>query len=261
MMVGREIANLYPKPDARIGEVVLRATNVTVPGRVHGCSLEVRAGEVVGLAGIVGAGRSELARAIFGAEPRGSARVELHGAPVAIREPHDAIRAGIGYVTEDRKGDGLALELSVLENISLVALPTRAGFIDRRRERERATAQREALRIRTASLDRPVQVLSGGNQQKVMLARWLEADTSVLFFDEPGRGVDIGAKAEMFELIGELAKQGKAVVIISSYLPELLNMCDRIVVMRDGAIAAEVARSAFSEEHIVGLATSAEVAA
>jgi len=255
LMVGRDVGNLYPKLDISLGEVLLKVEQMSVPGAVHDCSFSVHLGEILGFAGIIGAGRSELARAVFGAEPRASGRVFLDGADVTPRSPQEAIERGIAYVTEDRRGDGLAFGLSIAHNITLANLPSHAGLLRLRRERAIAAAQCKGLHIRTDSVDLPVELLSGGNQQKVLVARWLETNARVLIFDEPARGIDVAAKAEMFDLIGHLAGQGKAVILISSYLPELINMCDRILVMRGGRIAGEIGRADFSEERIVGLAT------
>jgi ribose transport system ATP-binding protein len=260
LMVGRDIANLYPKPEVELGDVRLAVRDVTREGVLDSCSLEVRGGEIVGLAGLVGAGRTELARAVFGADPIDSGTVELDGEAVRIDSPAAAIDAGLGYLTEDRKGNGLALQLGIDHNITLANLPTRGPLLDLGREREVATRRSDQLDIRTPSLRRRVEALSGGNQQKVMVAKWLETRGRVLLFDEPGRGIDVGAKAEMFELIGELATEGRAIVLISSYLPELLNMCDRILVMREGRMAGEVARDDFSEERLMALATGAKEA-
>lgn len=261
LMVGRDIEDLYPKHDLEIGDVVLLAEGITRGDKLKECSFEVRSGEILGFAGLVGAGRTELARAVFGADPIDAGRIELDGRELRIRGPHDAIDAGIGYLTEDRKGEGLALQLGVDQNITLAHLPTRMGFIDLGEEQRIAQRQRDQLNIRTPSLRRTVQVLSGGNQQKVVVAKWLETRGRMLFFDEPTRGIDVGAKAEMFGLIEDLAEEGRAIVLISSYLPELLNMCDRIVVMREGRVAGEVSREEFSEERIIALATGAEEAA
>lgn len=261
LMVGREIKDLYPKNSVEIGEVMMRAEGITRKGKLHDCSFEVRAGEILGFAGLVGAGRTELARAVFGADPLDAGKVELDGEELRIRSPESAIDAGVGYLTEDRKGEGLALQLRVDQNITLANLPTRFGFIDLGEEQRVARRQKERLDIRTPSLRRKVQVLSGGNQQKVVVAKWLETRARVLFFDEPTRGVDVGAKAEIFGIIGELAGEGRGIVLISSYLPELLNMCDRILVMREGEVAGVVDRKDFSEERIIALATGAEEAA
>ncbi len=257
LMVGREVGNLYPRVASEIGDVVLRAEDLSSGDAVRDVSFEVHAGEIVGLAGLVGAGRTELARTVFGADPRRAGRVELDGRTLRIDSPNAAIRAGIGYLTEDRKGDGLALQLGVDQNITLANLPMKRGLLSLAAERRIAARHVEALGIRTPSLHRMVGVLSGGNQQKVVVARWLQAGSRVLFFDEPGRGVDVGAKAEMFELIGRLAADGRAIVLISSYLPELLNMCDRIVVLHQGSAAGTLRREEFSEERIMALATGA----
>ncbi|MER5390577.1 sugar ABC transporter ATP-binding protein [Saccharopolyspora sp. NPDC002686] len=257
LMVGRDVSNLYPRTYNEPGEVRLRVSGLTRDDAVRDVSFEVRAGEIVGLAGLVGAGRTELARAVFGAELPDAGTIELDGEPLRIRGPADAIAAGIGYLTESRKADGLALQLGVDKNITMAKLPMRAGLIDLAAEHRIAERERDSLRIRVPWVGRPVRQLSGGNQQKVVLARWLETGAEVLFFDEPGRGMDVGAKSEMFQQIDSLASRGAAVVLISSYLPELLNMCDRILVMRGGRITGEVGRAEFSEERVVALATGA----
>jgi ribose transport system ATP-binding protein len=261
LMVGREVSNLYPKPEAEIGDVLLKVSGISRGHKLKDCSFEVRSGEILGFAGLVGAGRTELARAVFGADRVDSGRVELEGKELNVRKPQDAIEAGIGYLTEDRKGEGLALQLGVDQNITLANLPARYGFINLAEERRTARRLRDELNIRTPSIRRRVQVLSGGNQQKVVVAKWLETEGKVLFFDEPARGIDVGAKAEMFGLIGDLAKEGRGIVLISSYLPELLNMCDRILVMHEGEVAGIVDREEFSEERVMALATGTKEAA
>jgi ribose transport system ATP-binding protein len=261
LMVGREVSNLYPKPEAEIGDVLLKVSGITRGHKLKDCSFEVRSGEILGFAGLVGAGRTELARAVFGADRVDSGRVELEGKELNVRKPQDAIEAGIGYLTEDRKGEGLALQLGVDQNITLANLPARYGFINLAEERRTARRLRDELNIRTPSIRRRVQVLSGGNQQKVVVAKWLETEGKVLFFDEPARGIDVGAKAEMFGLIGDLAKEGRGIVLISSYLPELLNMCDRILVMHEGEVAGIVDREEFTEERVMALATGTKEAA
>jgi ribose transport system ATP-binding protein len=260
LMVGREIGNLYPKPEAEIGGVLLRASGVS-GGVLEDCSFEIRSGEILGFAGLVGAGRTELARTVFGADPIDSGTVELEGTTLRVRNPQDAIEAGVGYLTEDRKGDGLALQLGVDQNITLANLPGRFGFINLGAERRIARRRQDELNIRTPSIRRSVQLLSGGNQQKVVVAKWLETEARVLFFDEPARGIDVAAKAEMFGLIGDLAKEGRGIVLISSYLPELLNMCDRILVMRESQVAGVIPREEFSEERVISLATGTKEAA
>ena len=258
LMVGREIDNLYPKEKAEIGDVLLRVKGVARPGVLQDCSFEVRAGEILGFAGLIGAGRTELARAVFAADPITAGEIELDGRALQLSSPSDAIAAGIGYLTEDRKGDGLAMQLPVEQNITLARIPGPGIWIDRGAERSTAERRRDELDIRTPSLRRPVEALSGGTQQKVVVARWLETESRVLFFDEPSRGIDVGAKAEMFKLIGRLAAEGRAIVLISSYLPELINMCDRIVVIRDGRTVGDLSRNEFDEERIMALASGVE---
>jgi ribose transport system ATP-binding protein len=258
LMVGREIDTLYPKEQAEIGDVVLRVEGITRPGVLLNCSFDVRAGEILGLAGVVGAGRTELARAVFAADPISAGRVELDGKPLKLRSPREAIGVGIGYLTEDRKGDGLAMQLSVEKNVTLARIPGPGIWIDRHAERRAAETRRDELDIRTPSLLRAVEALSGGTQQKVVVAKWLETEARVLFFDEPTRGIDVGAKAEIFKLMGDLAARGRALVLISSYLPELTNMCDRIVVVRDGQTVGELSREEFDDERIMTLASGTE---
>ena len=256
-MVGREIVDLYPKPDLKPGDVILRVNGITRRKVLSDCSFAVREREILGFAGLVGSGRTELARAVFGADPIDSGKVELDGRDVTASSPQEAIGTGIGYLSEDRKRDGLALQLGIDQNITLAHLPMSAGRLDLKAERKIAERRCDQLRIRTPSVRRQVNVLSGGNQQKVVAAKWLETEARVLFFDEPARGIDVGAKAELFELIGELAAAGHCIVLISSYLPELLNLCDRILVMRDGCVAGVLGREEFSEERVIGLATGA----
>jgi ABC-type sugar transport system ATPase subunit len=257
LMVGRDIKNLYPKPEPKIGPVMLRAEGITRRGILHHCSFEVRAGEILGFAGLIGSGRTELARAVFGADPLDAGNIWLEGKHLFIKSPASAIDAGIGYLTEDRKRNGLAMTLDIAQNITLTNLPTVASWIDLGKEERIALRARDRLKIRTPSVHRKVTVLSGGNQQKVIVARWLETRARVLFFDEPSRGIDVNAKAELFEIIGTLASEGRAIVLISSYLPELINMCDRIIVLHEGRIAGELQRGQFTEERIMALATGA----
>ncbi|MBV9819397.1 MAG: sugar ABC transporter ATP-binding protein [Solirubrobacterales bacterium] len=258
LMVGREIDTLYPKQEAEIGDVVLRVRGLTRPGVLLDCSFEVRAGEILGFAGVVGAGRTELARAVFGADPVSAGCIELDGRELRLGSPGEAIAAGIGYLTEDRKGEGLAMQLSVIDNVTLARIPGRGIWIDRRAERQAAEQRSDELSIRAPSLHRSVEALSGGTQQKVVVAKWLQTDARVMFFDEPTRGIDVGAKAEIFRLLSDLAGKGRAIVLISSYLPELTNMCDRIVVLRDGRTVGELRREEFGEERIMALASGTE---
>ena len=257
MMVGRELDHYFPPraAAAEIGAVRLRVQGGAVD-RLHDIDLQVRAGEIVGIAGLAGAGRTEVARAIFGVEPFTAGVVELDGKPVRIRSPRQAIRAGIGFLTEDRKREGLVLPQSVRDN-TLLALRTigRARAVERASDKPRSVVDLARLvELRAASLEQEVRFLSGGNQQKVVLAKWLATQARILIFDEPTRGIDVGAKAGIHELMRELARSGAAVVMISSELPEVIGMSDRILVMRDGTIAGELAAGA-SEAEIMLLAT------
>ena len=207
-----------------------------------GVSLELRACEIVGLTGLVGAGRTELARLLFGADQPDRGTIYLDGKPVRLRSPRDAIRRGICLLTEDRKGQGLVIGAGVRENFALPNLPrlSTAGVVSERRERQHLGVYVEQLGIKLANPDIAVRTLSGGNQQKVVLAKWLEADMRVILFDEPTRGIDVGAKREIYLLLNGLARAGKAILMISSELPEVLGMSDRVVVMRAGCIRGEL---------------------
>jgi ribose transport system ATP-binding protein len=258
MMVGRDLEAGLVGGKARGEEPLLRVEKVSSAGRVDDCSLAVHAGEIVGLAGLVGAGRTDLARAIFGAAPR-TGRVFVDGEEVAPGSPRGAIAAGIGLVPEDRKLQGLILHMLVRENTTLANLAevTRAGFISRRRERSVARRYIDELSLRPPETDRQTLHLSGGNQQKVVLAKWLFTRSRVLMLDEPTRGIDVGAKVEIHRLMRALADSGAAILMISSELPEMLKMSDRVLVMRDGRIAGELSRAEASEERIMVLATGA----
>lgn len=224
----------------------------------------MHAGEVVGLAGLIGAGRTELAHLIIGASPKTSGRLELEGHPVEIRTPGEALDAGIAYLTEDRKALGLFLDMSCLDNINLAMLgrDARLGYVlDRDKARDRANRAFAALGIRAANVGVTVGTLSGGNQQKVLLSRLLAIRPKVLILDEPTRGVDVGAKSEIYAIIDNLAKAGAAILVISSDLPEIIGICDRVIVMRSGHIAGEIRREAtapLNQEDIMALATGME---
>jgi ABC-type sugar transport system ATPase subunit len=257
MMVGRELDHYFP-PRAtagEIGDVRLQVRSGAV-GKLHDVDLEVRAGEIVGLAGLAGAGRTEVARALFGVEPFTAGVVELNGKPVRIRSPRQAIRAGIGFLTEDRKMEGLVLPQSVRDNALLALRSLGQAHMNERPIKEAPSVLDLARRVelRAASLEQEVRYLSGGNQQKVVLAKWLATRAQILIFDEPTRGIDVGAKAGIHELMRELARAGAAILMISSELPEVIGMSDRILVMRDGTIAGELQAGA-SEGQIMLLAT------
>ncbi len=276
LMVGRSLDDLYRKEEAEAirPEPVLEVRYLGRTGSARDASeivlddvsLELRPGEIVGLAGLVGSGRTELVRAIFGADRFDRGEVRIEGRPVTIRSPRDAIRHGIGLVPEDRKAQALVLKLAVRENMTLSALGrlTRLGFVRLGLERRLAREFVDVLQIRTPTLEQQVVNLSGGNQQKVVIAKWLVLQPRVLIMDEPTRGIDIGAKAEVHGLMSKLAKQGVAILMISSELPEVLGMSDRVLVMREGRIAGELERREATQERIMALATgvtSAEAAA
>jgi ABC-type sugar transport system ATPase subunit len=255
LMIGRRLAEYFPRHvGAAAGDEVLRVEHLSSPAGFTDVSFSVRAGEVVGLAGLVGAGRSETARAIFGLDDQATGRVVVRGRPVSSRTA-DAIAAGIGLVPEDRKRQGLVLSMDVLNNGSLSILSRLAsfGFITRGKERRTVAPFFDRLRVRTASLATPVAALSGGNQQKVVLTKWLAAHCPVLIIDEPTRGVDVGAKAEIHALIDELATAGTAVLLISSEMPEVLHLSTRILVFREGRLVGEVARAEATQEGLLRL--------
>jgi rhamnose transport system ATP-binding protein len=263
LMVGREITVIFPKREVPKGDTVLELRGVGCRELgVRGVSLTVRAGEIVGLAGLVGAGRTELARVLFGLSPADVGEILLRGRPVVIDSPTAAVRLGLAYVPEDRRRHGVILEMPVAANASLAILKKIAtlGWLDFARERDLAASFVRRLGIKTASVDAPVGELSGGNQQKVAVARWLATDPAVLILDEPTQGVDVGAKAEIHRLMGELAERGLAILMISSELPEVLGMSDRVVVMHAGTVAGTLDRAAATQEQVLALALGHSVA-
>ncbi|MEU8841208.1 sugar ABC transporter ATP-binding protein [Streptomyces roseus] len=261
LMVGRDLSSLYVRQDVARDEVVLRLEGVTTDD-VFDIDLDVRAGEVVALAGLMGAGRSELALALAGDQPLRAGRVSVNGRTLRLRSPKDAIRAGIGLAPEERKAQALFLHRSVRDNTSLVSLDRmrRWRFVRSRRERAAAQDYSDRLRVRTPSIEHEVRKLSGGNQQKVVLARWLLRKPTVLILDEPTRGIDIGAKAEIYRIIADLAREGVALLVISSELPEVLGLADRVVVMQNGRITGELSRSEATEEAVLNLAMADDLA-
>jgi rhamnose transport system ATP-binding protein len=247
LMVGREVSHIYPPAESRPGDVVLRLDGVgCAAAGVQGVSLDLRSGEILGLAGLVGAGRTELARVVFGITPADSGTISLLGSPVAIRSPRDAVRHGIAYVPEDRRRHGVILELPIEQNVTLAIHPRLfpGTWLRPRAERELTGRFIRDLGIRAAGAWAPAGSLSGGNQQKVALARWLAAEPRVLLLDEPTQGVDVGAKSEIHRIIRGLAREGLAVLMISSDLPEILGMSDRIAVMRGGTVVSTLPRGA-----------------
>jgi L-arabinose transport system ATP-binding protein len=255
MMVGRDLTGMYIREPHPHGDVLLSVHGLS-SADVHDISFDVRAGEVLGISGLVGAGRSELAHAIVGSEPRSAGDIAVGGRRVHIRSPRDAVRAGIGLVPEERKAQALLMERSVRDNISLAILRriSRMHVVRRGEERHIAARFAKELNVRTPSLEQVVANLSGGNQQKVVLARWLASRPRVLILDEPTRGVDVGAKAEIYDAIDNLAADGLAIIVISSELPEILALSDRVLVMQAGRIAGELPRKEATEQRILELA-------
>lgn len=255
LMVGRSIEEMYYKKDTEPGEELLRVENLS-GDRFESISFKVRAGEVVGLFGLVGAGRTEIARAIFGVDNRSEGRIHVRGSDVPIKNPKDALVHGIGYLPEDRRKQGIFLQQDIDFNINIINFDnTMTGpLINYRKAHMQARDYVDKLSIKIGSIFQKVSELSGGNQQKVIIARWLCKNTDVLIFDEPTVGIDVGTKSEIYKLFGEILASGKGIILISSYLPELMGMSDRIYVISNGKMAAEVEKKDFSEEHLLTLA-------
>jgi ABC-type sugar transport system ATPase subunit len=257
LMVGREVG-LFPKVEAQIGDPVLEVRNLTGPNGVRDVSLTVRRGEIVGLAGLVGAGRTELARLICGADGHSGGTILINGKEAQISNPADAVKHGIGWVPEDRKQHGLVLDMDIKQNTTLTILrriSNRFGAVRSKKEREISEHYRDRLSIATSDISKVVKYLSGGNQQKVVLAKWLSTEPKILIMDEPTRGIDIGAKAEFHALMSQLAQQGMGILMISSEMPEILGMSDRVIVMCQGRVTGEFKRGQFSQVDIMTSAT------
>jgi rhamnose transport system ATP-binding protein len=257
LMVGRSLEAVFPKIEVTVGEIVLEARGLTCyESGVRGVNLKVRAGEIVGLAGLVGAGRTELARVLFGLTPADEGEILLKNRTVIVKSPSQAVELGIAYVPEDRRRHGVILEMPIAANVTLAILKqlTGAGLINFGKEREIATSYVEKLGVKTPSIATPAGNLSGGNQQKVAVARWLATEPAVIILDEPTQGVDVGAKAEIHRLMGELARRGMAILMISSELPEVLGMSDRIAVMHGGRVVGELSRAEATQEKVLELA-------
>ncbi|MEV3923916.1 sugar ABC transporter ATP-binding protein [Actinomadura coerulea] len=260
-MVGRDLDALYPKQDVTPGEVALKVSRLTREGAFTDVSFEVRRGEIVALAGLVGAGRSEVARAVFGVDRWDAGTVEVGGRALPAGSPTAAMSAGLALVPEDRRQQGLVMDMSIERNMGLTQLKAlrretgRGGLISRKVERDRAADWGLRLQLKYSRLSDAVGVLSGGNQQKVVLAKWLATEPAVLIVDEPTRGIDVGTKAEVHRLLSELAAQDLAVLMISSDLPEVLGMADRILVMHEGRLTAQIARADATEESVMAAAT------
>jgi len=259
-MVGRELSNLFPKGEAEIREVVLEVRQLTRPGVFADVSFQLRRGEILGLAGLVGAGRTEVARVLFGIDRAESGEIWLKGKKVRIRSPQQAMEYGIAYVPEDRHQQGLVMNFSIASNVTLAILQqvSRLGLLDPRRERKIASAYSSQLNVRSAGVEQLVNALSGGNQQKVVLGKWLATNPSVLILDEPTRGIDVGAKAEVHRIISDLAARGLAIILISSELPEVLAMADQVIVLHEGRVTGTFARSEATQERVMFAATGQE---
>jgi ABC-type sugar transport system ATPase subunit len=255
-MIGRPVEQYFPAHlGGEPGRELLRVENLSSPGKFQNISFSVRAGEVVGLAGLVGAGRSEVAQAIFGLDRKAEGTVCVDGKPVQVRSPRHAMALGIGLLPEDRKRQGLVLSMGGRANLSLPILDrlSTLGFVNTREERKLTSRYFDRLRVRTSHMDAPVVTLSGGNQQKIAMAKWLASQCKILLIDEPTRGVDVGAKAEIHALIDELAKEGAAILLISSELPEVLNLSRRIIVLREGRQMGELPRAQATQESLMRL--------
>jgi inositol transport system ATP-binding protein len=258
MMVGRDITQMFPKMIVPIGDVILSVRNLALVGRFHDISFDLRKGEILGFAGLVGSGRSNVAETIFGVTPATSGTIAINGQEIVMRNPAMAMESGLAFLTEDRKESGCFLLLDVMANMQVALLHSRcvtAGFVDERAVEKLCQEQTTRLRVRTPDLGEPVINLSGGNQQKVLIARWLMTNPRILILDEPTRGIDVGAKAEIHRLISELAGQGVAVLMISSELPEVLGMSDRVLVMHEGRMTGIVDRQEATQVKIMELAS------
>lgn len=257
LMVGRELGEDFPKRSVELGEEVLRVENLSASKKLKDISFVLRKGEILGFAGLVGAGRTEVMRAIFGADKKITGEIYIHGRKTEIKRPADAIKNGIGLIPEDRKGQGVSLTMSVRENISLIKLKDicRLMTIDKKRDEGISKQYIAALSIKTPTMEQKVKNLSGGNQQKVALAKWLTMDTDIIILDEPTRGIDVGAKQEIYVLMNQLAESGKSIIMISSEMPELIGMSDRILAMYEGRIKGEVSDELATQQNILELAS------
>ena len=261
MMIGREIGERYPVRNSKIGDVAFEVKNLNCPGAFENVSFEVRAGEVLGVSGLMGAGRTEIMQAIFGNMPNVTGQLFLDGKEIKNKNPQQAIQNGIGFITEDRKVEGLMLEESIMKNISLANLGriSNGGVINKKKEQELVNKGIEELRIRCFGPQHECNNLSGGNQQKVIFAKWIYTNPKVLILDEPTRGVDIGAKNEIYNIINELAAKGVAIIMVSSELPEVLGMSDRVMVVREGEVRGILNKEEANQESIMTLATGGEL--
>ena len=256
LMVGREVNNMFPKVECPIGETILKVENLSAGRAVKNVSFELHRGEILGMAGLVGAGRTETAEAIFGMRHMTGGKIYKDGQELHIKSPEDAIANKIGLLTEDRRGNGIVGLLSIQDNTVLANLKKYGFPLNHKKMREDTEEYVKKLNTKTPSIETPIQNLSGGNQQKVLVGRWLLTNPDILIVDEPTRGIDVGAKAEIYELMNQLAEQGMAIIMISSELPEIINMSDRVIVMRSGEISAVLEREDLSQEKIMGYAVN-----
>jgi rhamnose transport system ATP-binding protein len=258
LMVGRQVDDLFPKQAAPVGDALLEVTNLTASGKFENVSFKLRAGEILGLAGLIGAGRTDVARALFGIQPLQSGSIKIDGRTVSIHSPQQAMDLGLAFVPEDRQHHGLVLPMSIAANVTLPILPrfATAGWLREGEAKTVATTAARRLDVRSAGIDQKAQELSGGNQQKVVLAKWLETNPRILILDEPTRGIDVGTKAAVHQLMSDLANQGVAILMVSSELPEILGMSDRILVMREGRITGEFTRAEATQAKIMASATA-----
>ena len=262
-MVGRQIEALYPKREEKqFGKTLLSVQGLRLKGSPYPITFEVHAGEILGLGGLVGAGRTETVRAVFGADPIDAGKISVDGVPLHPGSPAQAVKAGLGLLSEDRKELGLLADLSIRENVTIADLSevTRFGIIFRKKEDGVVNQLVPRLRLKYHSNEQPVSSLSGGNQQKVLLSRWLATKVKVLLLDEPTKGVDVGAKADIYTIIGDLAARGMGIIVVSSYLPELLGICDRVIVLHDFGVTGELSIEEATEEAVLQLASSAPIA-
>ncbi len=258
LMIGRDLKDMYPKRNIEIGEEIFSAENINMGNKVADFNIKLRAGEVVGINGMVGAGRTEAMNAIFGSEKKDRGKIILMGNEIDIRNPADAVKSGIGMLQEDRKANGVLLNLSIKINITVSIIKKITGFLNvlnRKREIKIVNDIVDQLRIKISHIENPVSSLSGGNQQKVSLAKWLASECKVLILDEPTRGVDVGAKVEIYKLINELAEKGLGIIIISSEMQEIIGICDRTLIMREGKVLGEIPKENMSEENFINMIT------
>lgn len=256
-MVGRSLSSVYPEKKNEVGEVILEAEHISNGKEVKDVSFSLRKGEILGFAGLVGAGRTETLKAIFGADPGAKGEIKINGKPVQIKSPRDAIKMGIGFLPEDRKKEGLVVDLPVVDNM-VMAKPEKVmehGMFSAKRARDICRRYIKELLIKTPSEMQKAKFLSGGNQQKVVLAKWLNCEPEIIVLDEPTRGIDVNAKMEIYNIIVKLAEEGKSIIVISSEMPELIGLCDRVIVMHEGCVTGELDRGTLSQQEIMHYAT------